>query len=287
MSQASSLADARAEARIERLQPWIAALLSLLLHLACLLLAMLAPPITVSAPQGASGGSVTQVDFIGETPPQPVPTLAAPASPDQPAPAPAAASRLQSTPVPLAEAPVLPVSSDPAQSPLPPRERPPRPRAVPRPQAAVAPPAVPRPTSRRPQHQWGQPPGMLPRETAPVHAGPTSGPGNDRSRRRDSPSAQPSMEAGGYHVYYDLASERRLRDWRDQGMTEVFFPLPGTRDYMICPLETALRRESGPCRLLPPDAPELADIGDARQVITMHQVYRRGELVWRGPRPYR
>src|SRR5690606_36444307 len=233
MSQAPRLADARVEARIERLQPWIAALLSALLHLACLLLALLAPPIATSTPQGASGGSVTQVDFIGETPPQPVPTLAAPASPDQSAPAPPAASRLQSTPVPLADAPVPPVSTDPTQSPLPPRERPARPAPVPRPQAAVAPPAVPRPTSRRPQHQWGQPPGMLPRDTAPVHAGPTSGPGNDRSRRRDSPSAQPSMEAGGYQVYYDLASEQRLREWRDQGMTEVFIPLPGTRDYMI------------------------------------------------------
>jgi len=286
MSQASRLADARPEARIERLQPWIAALLSVLLHLACLLLALLAPPITTSTPQGASGGSVTQVDFIGETPPQPVPTLAAPASPDQPAPAPPAASRLQSTPVPLADAPVPPVSTAPAQSTLPARN-PARPSTAPRPRAVVAPPAVPPPTSRRPRHQWGQPPGMLPRDTAPVHAGRTSGPGDDRSRRRDSPSAQPSMDAGGYQVYYDLASERRLREWREQGMTEVFIPLPGTRDLMICPLETALRRESGPCRLLPPDAPELADIGDARQVITMHQVYRRGELVWRGPRPYR
>ncbi|WP_407353514.1 hypothetical protein [Luteimonas sp. R10] len=27
--------------------------------------------------------------------------------------------------------------------------------------------------------------------------------------------------------------------------------------------------------------------GDAREVITVQQVYRRGELVWRGPRPYR
>ncbi|MGJ4803604.1 type II toxin-antitoxin system RelE/ParE family toxin [Luteimonas sp. SDU82] len=286
MSQAPRLADARAEPRIERLQSWIAALLSVLLHLACLLLALLAPPITTSTPQGASGGSVTLVDFIGETPPQPLPTRAAPASPERASPAPPAASRLQSTPVPLAEAPVPPVASDPAQAQRP-SPSPAQPSAAPRPQAAVAPPSAPSPASRRPQHRWGQPPGMLPRETAPVHAGPTSGPDNDRSRRRDSPSAQPSMEVGGYQVYYDLASERRLREWRDQGMTEVFIPLPGTRDYMICPLETALRRESGPCRLLPPDAPELEAIGDARQVITMHQVYRRGELVWRGPRPYR
>src|SRR5690606_408476 len=68
MSQASRLADARDEPRIERLQPWIAALLSALLHLACLLLALLAPPVTMTAPQGASAGSVTLVDFIGDTP---------------------------------------------------------------------------------------------------------------------------------------------------------------------------------------------------------------------------
>jgi len=286
MSQASSVAGARAQPRIERLQSWIAAVLSVLLHVACLVLALLAPPIVVSTPQGAAGGSVTLVDFIGETPPQPTPTANAPASPAQPAPAPPAASRLQSTPVPLAEAPQPPAARQPEQAPQPARVSPARPAPA-RPQAAVAPPAVPPPTSRRPQHQWGQPPGMLPRETAPMHLGPTSGTGNDRSRRRDTPSAQPSMEAGGYQVYYDLASQQRLQAWKERGMTEVFIPLPGTRDFMVCPLETALRRESGPCRMLPPDSPELDAIGDARQVINMHQVYRRGELVWRGPRPYR
>lgn len=273
MSLGPRPAAAGAPARIERLQSWIAALLSLLLHVLCLLLAWLAPPVTMERPQGASAGSVTQVDFIGESPPQPVPSPRPPASPEPATPAPRAASRLQSTPVPVAEAPV----AEPAPEPAP----------APRPQAAVAPPSAPSSTSRRPSHRWGQPPGMLPRDTAPVHAGHDSGPGSQSSRRRDNPSAQPSMEVGGYQVYYDLSSERRLRDWRDQGMTEVFIPLPGTRDLMVCPLETALRRESGPCRLLPPDSPELVNIGDARQVITMHQVYRRGELVWRGPRPYR
>lgn len=286
MSLASRPADARAASRIERAQPWIAGLLSVLLHLACLLLALLAPPIKVATPQGASAGSVTLVDFIGETPPQPVPSPRPPAAPQQPAPAPRAASRLQSTPVPLAETPVAMAAPEPRQAPATTR-RPPQSSRPPRPQAAAAPPSAPPPTSRRAGHRWGQPPGMLPRETAPVHAGRDSGPGRQSSRHRDNPSAQPSMEVGGYQVYYDLASERRLRDWREQGMTEVFIPLPGTRDLMVCPLETALRRESGPCRLLPPDSPELEDIGDARQVITMHQVYRRGELVWRGPRPYR
>lgn len=95
------------------------------------------------------------------------------------------------------------------------------------------------------------------------------------------------MEVGSYQVYYDLRSEPRLRAWREQGMTELFLPLPGTQRYMVCPLETALRRESGPCRLLEPDSPELEKIGDAREVIDMQKVYRRGELVWSGPGPYR
>ena len=56
---------------------------------------------------------------------------------------------------------------------------------------------------------------------------------------------------------------------------------------MVCPLEIARRRESGACRLLDPDDPEMSGIGDAREVISMHRVYRRGELVWRGPRAYR
>ena len=56
---------------------------------------------------------------------------------------------------------------------------------------------------------------------------------------------------------------------------------------MVCPLEIALRNDSGNCRLLDPDSPELETIGDARDVINMQQVYRRGELVWRGPGAYR
>ena len=70
-------------------------------------------------------------------------------------------------------------------------------------------------------------------------------------------------------------------------MTEVFLPLPGVRQLMVCPLETALRRDSGACRLVEPDDPELASIGDAREVIAMYQVYRRGQPVWTGPGPYR
>lgn len=128
---------------------------------------------------------------------------------------------------------------------------------------------------------------MLEEDLAPENAGLTRSPAIERGRRNDPVIAEPSLEVGGYQVYYDLLSETRLRAWRDQGMTELFLPLPGTRQYMICPLETALRRESGACRLLDPDSPELETIGDAREVINMQQVYRQGELVWRGPGPYR
>ena len=81
--------------------------------------------------------------------------------------------------------------------------------------------------------------------------------------------------------------ENRLRAWRDQGMTELFLPLPGTRRLMVCPLDIALRRDSGECRLVEPDDPGLKAIGDARDVITMQRIYRLGEVLWRGPGSYR
>jgi hypothetical protein len=271
MSKAPSRADTRAEARIERLQHWIAVLSSALLHLLFLLLAMLIPPVIVTPPQGADAGGRMAVDFIGDTPPQPTdaPPAVTPA-PRKPA-AKRAASRVQSTLVARADDPVPYVvpdetAQDTAQTP-----------------AAAMPTA---PTTPRRPHIWGQPPGMLPEDTAAENAGPARSPAIDRGRGNAS-GADTSLEVGGYQVYYDLRSEPRLRAWRDKGMTEVFLLLPGTRRYMVCPLETALRRESGPCRLLEPDSPELAAIGDAREVIDMQRVYRQGELVWSGPGPYR
>ena len=95
------------------------------------------------------------------------------------------------------------------------------------------------------------------------------------------------MELGGYLVYYEVLSEAKLRAWADQGMKELSIPLPGTRYYMICPLEIALKRGSGKCRALDPNSPEMDAIGDARKAVTMLQVYKQGELVWRGPGPYK
>ena len=85
----------------------------------------------------------------------------------------------------------------------------------------------------------------------------------------------------------DLVNETRLRAWRDQGMTELFLPMPGTRRLMVCPLKVALRRGSGPCRMVEMDSPELKSIGDAREVINVERVYQWGDIVWRGPGRYR
>jgi hypothetical protein len=104
--------------------------------------------------------------------------------------------------------------------------------------------------------------------------------GNGRTNNNASGS---SLEVGGYQVYYDLLSEERLRAWKAQGMKELFIPLPGTEYQMVCPLEVALRRGSSKCRLLPPDSPELKDIGDARKAIIMMDVYHEGERLWHGP----
>ncbi|MEG8175834.1 type II toxin-antitoxin system RelE/ParE family toxin, partial [Xanthomonas hortorum pv. gardneri] len=150
------------------------------------------------------------------------------------------------------------------------------------------PPAEPSsPPQRRPQTWTGRPPGMLEEEADAAEDGMSNTPTISEGRRRDRNNAQPSMDVGGYQVYYEVRSETQLRNWRDQGMKEVAIILPGTQYRMVCPLEVALKRGSSKCRLLPPDSPELKDIGDAREVINMMEVYKQGEPVWRGPGPYR
>ena len=88
-------------------------------------------------------------------------------------------------------------------------------------------------------------------------------------------------------VYYDLRNELRIAEWQAQGMKEIAFPLPGRRDLMVCALEIVATRGSGGCRLVQPGDPELAAIGDARDVVNVMRIYRRGELIWRGPGVYR
>jgi hypothetical protein len=284
MSKASRRTGSGAPDRAARLRPWIAALLTALLHLLMLLLVMLAPPpITMTDPQGGAAGSTMEVVYIDDTLQPPPPAQAPGARPAPPRKAAPAARRIQATPVPRADDPEPPRVVDvPDTATTPPAtESPPTPG-----EPAATPPDAPQVTMKRPDHAWGQPPGMLPEDLAPVNAGPARSRAATRGNR-DAPSSGTSMEVGGYQVYYDLLNETRLRAWRERGMTELFLPLPGTRRLMVCPLDIALHRDSGACRLVEPDAPELDAIGDARDVITMERVYRLGEVLWRGPGPYR
>ena len=259
----------------ERRRTWTAALVTALLHGLLVLLVLLSPPITVTPPQeGGAAGSSLQVTYIDETlrppSPAPVPSPRKEQTRKRPAPAPPA-SRVQATPVEQADdSRALQVVDIPASSPEP----------------APPPSDEPEQAPQRPAQAWGQPPGMLREDLAPVNAGPARSRGTNRGRR-NAASSGTSLEVGGYQVYYDLLDETRLRAWHDQGMTELFLPLPGTRRLMVCPLEIALHRDSGACRMVEPDDSQLEAIGDARDVITMQRVYRLGEVLWRGPGAYR
>lgn len=297
MSNASTRVDTRAE----RLQPWIAALISALLHVLMLLVLLLASTPTVTTPQGAASGGRMKVDLIGRTPPSEQPARTPPSPPPSQAPAPVptppAASPVRSTLVRHADDPLPPDTADrpdtlATRRPPTPVQRlsepqPPRSRDDPTQNQAQAPAASPAPAQRRPETWTGRPPGLIEEDVAPDDEGLARSSSINRGNRHDLDAAEPSLEIGGYLVYYDLHSETLLRTWMGQGMKELSIPLPGTRYYMICPVQVALDRGSGKCRLLAPDSPELQAIGDAREVINMIQVYRRGELVWRGPGPYR
>ena len=284
MSHATFRTTPRAGTRSERLHSWVAALVSALLHLLLLLLLLSSSVPTVSDPDGAAGGSRMKVDFVGEATPQPVQAKQA---------APRSARRAKAT------TPVQTTLVRHAEHPLPPHAesaRTHRPEVQPAAQAADTPTqspsqavaSLPPSADRRPETWTGRPPGMLDRDTARDNAGladsASTSRGNGRSDRNASGT---SLEVGGYQVYYDLLSEERLRAWKAQGMKELFIPLPGTEYQMVCPLEVALRRGSGKCRLLAPDSPELKDIGDARKAIIMMDVYHQGERLWHGPGPYR
>src|SRR3546814_2776708 len=117
---------------------------------------MLAPPITVTPPQeGGAAGSRLQVTYIDETlrPPSPAPVPPPRPEPARKRPAPTApASRVQTTPVEQADdSTALQVVDIPATSP--------------------EPPDVPEQAPQRPAHTWGQPPGMLHEDLAPVKIG--------------------------------------------------------------------------------------------------------------------
>ncbi|WAC64293.1 type II toxin-antitoxin system RelE/ParE family toxin [Pseudoxanthomonas sp. SL93] len=262
----------------------IAALASLLVHVLFVMALLYSSKITLSDPEGGStGGARVKVDFIGETDQDdqrtPVPPTGVKAPNERPRPL----KPLVTTPV---TSPVDATRVTEAENPVAPDEAQPTPtspeQALPLPQ--TRPPAS-QPAWRR-SARWGQPPGMLSRETAPENTGPTVGSGRSQGQG-PADAATPSMDVDGHQIYYDLRNELRVQEWQDRGMTEVFFPLPGRREYMVCPLEIVARRGSGGCRLVQPEDPAIATIGDARDVVTVVRVYRRGELVWRGPGAYR
>lgn len=267
MSQASRRTGSGTQDRSERLRSRVAVLVTALLHLLLVLLVTWLPPITVTTQGGDAGGSL-EVTFIDESlrPPPPArPPVTRTAPPRKHLKAVPKAERIRTTLVMQSEDPLQPDSADTSDTPTTP--------------------VAPDEATPQPPHMWGQPPGMLPQDVARANAGPARGAASVRGHGAASSGA--SMEVDGYEVYYDLIRENRLRAWRDQGMTELFLPLPGTRRLMVCPLELMLRRDSGACRMVEPDAPELKTIGDARDVIDMQEVYKLGEMLWRGPGPYR
>ena len=291
MSNALSRAATWTGPKTERLQSWIAALFSALLHLLVLLILLYASKPIITTSQSAAGGSRVKVDFIGEPRQSEQPTQAPENPPPRRTPVPPSASRVQSTLVEHSDNPVPPDTpelTEPIARPSEPQPLPPNPQDDSVQSQAQKPATSPPPSARRRPETWtGRPPGLLEEDAAPENAGLADSPAIQNGRGRDVTAAGPSMELGGYLVYYDVLSETKLQAWADQGIKELFIPLPGTRYYMVCPLEIALKRSSGKCRARDPDSPEMQAVGDARKVVIMLQVYKQGELVWRGPGPYK
>lgn len=293
MNQASPPIQPQADPASERLQPWIAALLSVLLHVLMLLALLHDPKPTFTTPQGAASGGRMKMEFIGKTtdpasnaPPSPPPTPAppAPVAPSKPRPQrKPATTPLQTT---LVRRPADPVPEEKAAIPVTTADdswsMPSQSQRTPQ-QAQV--PANPPPSPGR-AATWGRPPGLLERDTA-MDDGLDDSLATDRGNQRDLDASGPSLEIGGYHAYYEPRAEEKVRAWMAQGMKEFFIPLPGTRYYMVCTLDIVLKHGSGKCRALDPDDPQMQGIGDSREIITMLRVYKQGQLVWKGPGPYR
>jgi hypothetical protein len=256
--------------RTERVHRWTAALVTALVHGLLFLLMLSEPPITVTPPAGGSGGSRIDVtlldDSTGLPPAEPEPPAHKPVPRKKPK-APHAIKRPLSTPVVQATEPLPPEAPDNSTAPPTPAPEP--------------------PDARRDTAEVGFPTNRRPDDAAQANAALAAKLGSSRGQSNTAPPVGPNMGVDGFHVYYDLVNETRLRAWRDQGMTELFLPLPGTRRLMVCPLEVALRRGSGACHMVELDSPELKNVGDAREVIDIQRVYQLGDMVWSGPGPYR
>lgn len=278
MSGKSRRAIDGARDRTERVHRGMAALVTGLLH-ALLLVALLRDPaITLATPRAEAGGSAMQVTLVDgmlpPSPPEPVPPIHKPVHPKRPK-APRAIKRPPATPVAEATIPMPAEEADQADTSNAASDTAPEPPDSAHKTADVA----------RPAHVWGQPPGWKPDDNAIASAALAARLGSHRGRS-EAPVG-PDMGVDGFQVFYELANETRLRSWREQGMTELFLPMPGTRRRMVCPLEVALRRGSSACRMVDEDSPELRSIGDAREVINVRRVYQLGNMVWDGPGPYR
>lgn len=278
MNHALRRAEAEARDQTERRQRIIARVVTVLVHLLLLLLLLSSDPLPITEAEGGSAGGSAgngglQVTYIDN---KPTPPAAAPAV-RKPVPKPRTRatpvkSRVVTTPVPQAAEPVPPDAPEEAAKP------------EPEPEQAVA---VEAPPTPRADHVRGQPPGMRVQEIPTASAGSAGNDAGYGSNSSGAGSRGSSMGVDGFQVIYDLVYERQLREWRDQGMTELFLPLPGTRRLMVCPLEVALRRGSSKCRMVEQDDPALASIGDARKVLVMQRIYHLGDEVWSGPGPYR
>ena len=249
--------------RTERVQRGAAVVLTVLLHVLFLLFLMTPPtPITTTAPQGQAGGITMEVTLIDEPisqpPPSPEPIHRKPKKPKSPR---VIAPRPPTPVVHLSD-----TSNTPSVLPI----------------TEPEPPDVPRDTAEPPEQAFGPPPGFGQNENARANAALAAKLGRNRGRSNKPAPVGTNMGTDGFQVYYDLADEDRLRAWRDQGITELFLPMPGTYRRMVCPLEVALRRGSGECRMVEMDSPELEFIGDAREVIDIQRVYRLGKEVWSG-----
>ncbi len=259
--------------RTGRLQRWTAALVTALLHVLLVLLVTRVPPITIATPQGEANGSRMEVTLLDQTqppsPPEPMPPVRKHASLKKPK-ASRAIKRPLSRPVVQATVPMPPETAD-------------------TPDTSTAPPtpAPEPPDARRDTAEVGFSAHTRLDDAARANAVLAAKLGANRGRNNNAPPVGPNMGVDGFHVYYDLVNEARLRAWRDQGMTELFLPMPGTRRLMVCPLEVALRRGSGACHMVETDSPELKSVGDAREVINIERVYQLGDMVWSGPGPYR
>jgi hypothetical protein len=258
--------------RFERLQRWAAVLLTALLHVLFLLFLMSPPtPITITTPQGQAGGSsameVTLIDELpSQPPPAPEPMHRKPVHPKRPKTSRAIAPR---PPTPVVQ--LVDNSNTPTVLPI----------------TEPEPPDATRDTTELREQAFGPRPGLVSYDNASANAALAAKLGRNRMRNNDAPPVGTNMGTDGFQVYYDLADEDRLRAWRNQGVTELFLPLPGTLRRMVCPLEVMLRRGSGECRMVEMDSPELKSIGDAREVIKIQRVYHLGEEVWSGPGDYR